>query len=371
MAEVMLNEYLPDYLVAPGEVLSDYLDGLKMTQAELAARTGLTKKTINEIIKGKAPISPETSLKLERALGRPAHFWNNLEAQFQENRARLAEEIRLKAHLDWLKKLPVAHMAKLGWIAKTSDKMAQLREVLRFFGVASPDQWETIWREYQVAYRQTQRFETRAESVSAWLRRGEIEAAQIDCQPFDKRRFLNVLNVIRGLTIEPRHSFQQRLVELCAAAGMAVVFVPELPKTGVYGATRWIGDKAVIQLSLRYKSNDHFWFTFFHEAGHIVKHGRKEIFIEGNGLDDEKEAEANVFARERLIPTAEYRQFVSSWDRRSLAPVESFAVRIKIAPGIVIGLLQHDELLPKSHGNRLKIFYRWSDQSYAGGRPCS
>jgi addiction module HigA family antidote len=361
MADTTLNQYVPDYLVPPGEVLEEYLEAYSMTQTELAARTGLTKKTINEIIKGKSPITSETALRLERSLGRPAHFWNNLEGQFQEDRSRLAEEKRLKGHLDWLKKVPVSHLTKLGWLPKKIDKISQLTEVLRFFGVASPEQWLTVWQEHQVAYRQTIRFEACAEFVSAWLRKGEIDARQIACEPFDRKRFQEALDVIRGLTTEEPKIFQPQLVDICASAGVAVVFIPELPKAGVYGATRWLGDKAVIQLSLRYKSNDHLWFTFFHEAGHIIKHGRKEIFIEGNGMDSEKEEEANAFARDRLIPPADYRRFIASWDGRSLAPIEAFAEKIKIAPGIVVGRLQYDKRLPNSHGNKIKVFFRWSD----------
>lgn len=361
MADTILNQYVPDYLIRPGEVLEEYLEAYSMTQAELAARTGLTKKTINEIIKGKSPITSETALKLERSLGRPAHFWNNLERQFQEDRSRFAEEKRLEDHLDWLKKVPVGHLTKLGWLPKKSDKILQLTEVLRFFGVATPEQWLTVWNKYQVVYRQTVHFEACAEFVSAWLRKGEIDARQIACEPFDKKRFQEALDVIRGLTMEEPKIFQPRLVDICASAGVAVVFIPELPKTGVYGATRWLGHKAVIQLSLRYKSNDHLWFTFFHEAGHIIRHGRKEIFIEGNGIDSKKEEEANAFARDRLIPPADYRRFIASWDGRSLSPIEAFAGKIKIAPGIVVGRLQYDKRLPNSHGNRLKIFFRWSD----------
>jgi len=361
MADMASNQYIPDYLVPPGEILEEYLEAYSMTQTELADRTGLTKKTINEIIKGKSPITSETALKLERSLGRPAHFWNNLERQFQEDRSRLAEKKRLENQLDWLKRVPVSQLTKLGWLPKQENKIAQLAEVLRFFGVASPEQWATVWREHQVAYRQTKRFEACAESVSAWLRKGEIEARQIRCKPFNKKNFFKALDGIRDLTMEAPEVFQPQLVEMCAAAGVAVVFVPELPRTGVYGATRWIGSKAVIQLSLRYKSNDHLWFTFFHEAGHIIKHGRKEIFIEGNGLDDEKEEEANAFSRDRLIPPAALRKFLQAWDGRSLAPIETFAQKIKIAPGIVVGRLQHDNLLPNSHGNGLKVFLRWSD----------
>ena len=363
MGNRQANQYLPDYLVTPGEVLKDYLENLGITQAELAARTGLTKKTINEIIKGKSPITHETALKFERVLGRPAHFWNNMERQFQEDRIRLAEHQRLESYLDWLKKVPVNAMAKLGWISKHRNKYEQLETVLRFFGVASPEQWHEVWQEYQVAYRQTQRFETSAESVSAWLRRGEIEAREIRCAQFDRKRFLEILNEIRGLTRESPDIFVPELVKLTASAGVAVVFVPELPKTGVFGATRWLKGKAVIQLSLRYKSNDHLWFTFFHEAGHILKHGRKEIFIEGNGLNGEKEEEANAFARDKLIPPVAYRRFLSTWDGRSLEPIRRFAQGIDIAPGIVVGRLQFDDRLPKSHGNKLKVFYRWSQAS--------
>ncbi|MBF0552167.1 MAG: HigA family addiction module antidote protein [Deltaproteobacteria bacterium] len=358
MVSTRLNQYIPDDLVTPGEVLEDYLEAYSMTQAELATRTGLTKKTINEIIRGKSPITPETALKLERTLGRPAHFWNNLERQYQEDKIRLAEQARLQSHLDWLKRIPLNDLIKLGWIPKLKDKVAQLEAVLRFYGIASPEQWITVWQEHQVAYRRTHCFESDAESVSAWLRQGEIEAQKMDCAPFDRNRFQDILAKIRELTKEIPQVFQPKLVELCASAGVAVVFVPELPKIGVYGVTRWMGDKAVIQLSLRYKSNDHLWFTFFHEAGHILKHGRKEVFIESNGLDGAKEEEANAFARDKLIPPNALRRFLAE-GQPTLAAIQLFADEVGIAPGIVVGRLQHDGLLPRDIGNKVKVFYCW------------
>lgn len=359
MAKAVVNRYIPDYVVPPGEVLEEYLDSYGMTQAELADRLGFAKKTVNEIIKGKAIILPDTALKLERVFSRPAHFWSNLEQQYQEGRARLAEQERLREHLDWLKRVPVNQMAKLGFIQKFKDKVEQLDEVLRFFGVTSPGQWRRVWEQHQVAYRQSQRFEPCAEAVSAWLRQGELEAQRIDCASYDKRRFQAVLYKARALTQEAPEVFQRRLIDLCASAGVAVVFVPELPKTGVSGATRWLGHRAVIQLSLRYKSNDQLWFTFFHEAGHILKHGRKEVFLEDSGMDGEKEEEANIFARNHLIPPADYRRFLASWNGRALAPIKAFAEEIGIAPGIVVGRLQFDKHLPASHGNGLKVFYHW------------
>lgn len=358
MSNIARNNYVPNYLVTPGEVLQEYLDDVPMTQAELADRTGLSKKTISEIIKAKSPITPETALKLERVLSRPAHFWSNLERQYQDDQTRLAEQSRMSSYLEWLKKVPVAAMAKLDWIPKCKEKLEQLDAVLCFFGVASPDQWKKVWLDYQVAYRQTQRFEKCAEAVSAWLRQGEIEAQQIECTSFDRKSFLEVLDKIRALTLEAPDIFVPELVALCASTGVAVVFVPELPKTGISGATRWLGDRAVIQLSLRYKSNDQLWFTFFHEAGHILKHGRKDVIIESKGHDDEKEQEANKFARDTLISPSAWQKFLKR-GKPTLRAVEDFAREINIAPGIVVGRLQHEGTFPRDTGNGLKVFYSW------------
>jgi addiction module HigA family antidote len=348
----------PDYLVTPGEILEEYLDSLKMSQVELSARTGLAKKTVNEIIKGKAPITPETALKLERTLGRPAHFWNNLERQYQEDRARIEERARMLQHLEWLKKIPLRAMIKQGWIEETKDKSEQLETVLRFFGLASPDQWQPVWKS-QVSYRQSQRFEKNAHAVSAWLRRGELLAREIGCAPFNRAQFQSCLHQVRSLMRETTDVFCPKLVDMCRNAGVAVVFVPELPRTGIYGATRWIGGKAVIQLSLRYKSNDHLWFTFFHEAGHILLHGKKDVFIEGDGCEDEREEAANEFAADILIPPNDYTEFVAT-TQLTETNITAFARDIGIAPGIVVGRLQHDDLLPPNRGNKLKVFYRWT-----------
>ncbi len=353
-----IHSFEPDFAVPPGETLKEVVESLGMSQKELADRTGLTVQSINRIFKGNQPITFETANRLELTTGVPARMWNNMESQYREQLAKLSKKKQLESHQGWLKKLPLKPMAEFGWLKAHEDKAAQLEEALRFYGIASPDQWEPVWREYQASYRQTHRFETRAEAISAWLRKGEIEAQKIPCGPFDKKEFRGGLDAFRKLTGEMPDSFLPKVRDRCAPAGVAVVIVPELPKTGVYGATRWIGEKAVIQLSMRYKSNDQLWFTFFHEAGHILKHGRKDVFIESNGPEDEQEKEADVFAQNQLIPPGELRRFLAKWDHRSLGPIKLFAERIGIAPGIVVGRLQHDGLLPKSHGNGLKVFFK-------------
>ena len=357
------HEYMPDIVSPPGETLLEMLEERGMKQVELAKRTGRAKRTINEIIKGKAPISPETALLFERVLGAPASFWNNRERNYRENLARQAERNSLQGQLEWLNQFPIKGMVKFGWLPEVKEPVEMFRMVLNFFGIASPVQWQEIWHEPSVAFRKSPAFESDPFAVSAWIRQGEIEAQQIDCRPYDADRFLTALQSIRALTANLPENFQEEVVRLCAEAGVAAVFVPQLPKVRVSGATRWLTPtKAMLQVTLRYKTDDQLWFSFFHEAGHILKHGKRDVFVDGNGEGGEKEREAHRFAADFLIPPEEYNQFVPRTGHFSKAEIAHFAIDIGIAPGIVVGRLQHDGKLSYKNCNDLKISLRWENQ---------
>lgn len=364
MVEAQRNEFEPDYVVAPSEVLAYELELRAMNQNELARRTGLTPKHIVDLVKGKSRITPETAIKLERAIGMPVDYWLNLEANYQEALARQGEQGQLNQDLGWLERLPIKDMVKLGWIERFKDKTAQLEELLRFFGIASVRQWEEVWPSLEVAYRQSNKHEVSGEAISAWLRQGELQAGAIACQPFDKDNFRKALDEVRTLTDLSPAEFVPRMQTLCAAAGVAVVFVPALPKSGISGATRWLNpNKAVIQLSLRYKSNDQLWFTFFHEAGHLMLHGKKELFLEGlNGMAAEKEAEADQFALKELVPRKDFNAFLLEADY-SAESIRAFAASVGIAPGIVVGQLQHLGELNWNQCNNLKCYYKWDHEA--------
>ncbi len=358
MGKQSINQYQPDIVSPPGDTLEELLEEREMTQADLAERTGRSKKLINEIIQGKAPITAETALQLELVLDVPARFWLEREQQYRESLARRDEAASLAAFVDWLTQVPVKAMIKLGWIQRYPEPIAQIREVLRFFSIASPNQWEGM----VVDYRKSPAFESDPLAISAWLRRGELDAQKVVCAPFDEVAFRAVLSRVRTLTIEAVEDFQPPLVTWCAAVGVAVAFVPELPHTHVSGATRWLSPtRALIQLSLRYKTDDHLWFTFFHEAGHILLHGKREVFLEGDRASNEKEQEANRFAADFLIAPEDWQRFITTRDYRSSAAIRAFAHEIGIAPGIVVGRLQHHEkLIPPRNCNGLKRHFEWA-----------
>ncbi|MCK9419675.1 MAG: HigA family addiction module antitoxin [Nitrospirae bacterium] len=361
MSNKIQSSYRPNYAIPPGETLRETIEAYGMSQAELAERTGRPKKTISEIITAKAAITAETALQLERVLGIPASFWNNLERNYQEAHARIREEEHLQAQVAWLKNFPITQLVKLGWISKEDEKLKQLQVLLNFFGVAGIEEWKAVWTSPQAAYRKSEAFKSSPFATAAWLRKGEIDAAAIQSKPHDAAVFEGALNKIRTLTNKPPETFTPEMVKLCAEAGVAVTFVPELPGTRVYGVTRWLNPgKALIQLSLRGKSDDHLWFTFFHEAGHILYHGKREVFIEEKDKHESKaEQEADRFAQDVLIPAGEYKAFLSGGSLDN-ASINRFAKKIGIASGIVVGRLQHDNAIHFSKGNSLKTHFRFT-----------
>lgn len=358
----------PDYVSPPGATLLDLIDERGMTQSELAERTGLSRKTINEIIKGKAAITPDTSLHLERVLGTPARFWNTREHQYREALARQEEAKHLEAHADWVHRFPFRAMADFGlveWIdGRSRDAVPRrARALLDYFGVASPEVWEQVWLQPSAAFRKPLTFASDPEPMSAWLRHGEkVALEERVTQPYDEKGFREALAEIRGLTRSNPDVFCPRMINLCSAVGVAVVFTPQIPKAGVSGATQWLqADLALIQISLRYKTNDHFWFTFFHEAAHILLHGKRDVFLEGTEEDkgeSEKEAEADNWSANFLIPEAKLKKFMARGIRSHAAAIQ-FAEDLGIAPGIVVGQLQKREYIPFSHLNALKERFEW------------
>lgn len=351
----------PDWLVAPGETIAEVLEERDLSQRELARRTGFSAKFINQLIAGKAALTEDTAIKLETVLGSSARFWLNLESRYRESLAREQERERAKGWTAWLDKLPVKQLQKAGAIPEVrlseSRKPDVVLDLLRFFGVASPDEWVGQYGGLECQYRRTRKEQCDEAAIAGWLRLGEREAASLRTADYSKPHFRQALDDIRKLTVEPPEVWQPTLIEMCAQAGVAVVFVPAIPKAHVSGVARWLApDKALIQLSVLGKWNDRMWFTFFHECAHILFHAKKAIFLDdphNDSVRNEQENEANRFAGEFLIPAESEREMVCLTSGNE-ADVRDFALRVGVHPGIVVGRLQHKGLLDFNQLNYLK-----------------
>ena len=344
------------FLSKPGDTILDTIETLKMTQAELAERMGKTPSKINDLITGKEPITINTALQLETVLGLPASFMLKREANYRERLARIEEEEKLSCWIPWAQFHPVKELKKCGFISTADTGHATVKELLKFYGIATPQQWESIYlQQYTSArFRKSEAFETKGASITSWLRMGEIEMNKLQLPEYNKDVFKQVVSDVRDLVMKHPENFAKQLQQKCMNAGVALVYTQCLPKAPVSGAARWVGGNPLIQLSDRYKTNDHFWFTFYHEAGHILLHGKKEVFleeVEDHTLDEEKETEADRFASKWLLPDEFENDIKHPVSEKNIMDV---ARKYRTHPGIVVGRLQKIKAVPYSFGYGLK-----------------
>jgi addiction module HigA family antidote len=345
-----------ELLSKPGDTILEALEHLKMTQSELAERMGKTAPKINDIISSKEPITMTTALQLEKVLGIDAGFWVNREALYREKLARIEEAEQFEASLDWVKLQPYKQLSDKGYIKSKKPNTEMVSEILGFYGVANIKQWEELYpnKYASTQFRKSLAHQTALGAITAWMRIGEIEKLKMNLPEFDKNAFKDALQEIKTIVRKHPEDFAEKLKEICLKTGVAVVYSPCLPKAPVSGAVRWVGGNPLIQITDRYKTNDHFWFTFFHEAGHILLHGKKEVFIEefeGYTLDEERENEANSFAANQLLPDT----FLETLPERITEDIiRQIARTYQTHPAIVLGRLQKLGTLHPSFGKGLQ-----------------
>lgn len=359
----------PDWVSPPGDTIADLMAERGWAQQELAERLGFSLKHVNQLIKGKVPLSEEAAIRLHNVLGGSVGFWLSREAQYRERAALQDAASRNAAMVSWLERFPVRDLMRLGVLSpcrlNAEAKPALVGELLAFFGVASPEQWERHYGQMELAFRRTRADQADVGAVSAWLRLGERAAERLDGARYDEAKFRRALESIRALTRLQPDEFEPRLRGLLQDAGVAFALVPALPRAHVSGVARWLGpNRPLIQLSLYGKTNDKFWFSFFHEAAHILLHGKQKraVFLDDlnkTGSESPEEREADLWARDWLISPEQ--AGVMAQIPRTRAAVTAFAQRIGVHAGIVVGRMQHDGLLEVSWLNDLKVSFRIAD----------
>jgi len=349
MTTIERHPFQPDYAIPPGETLRDRLAEMNLSQTELAARAGLSTKHVSQIMQGVAPITLETAIALDRITGVPASVWNRREADYREALLRSKPRVLTDDDKVWLKSLPLNELKKRECIPAEKDQGRLFDAVLSFFGVADRAAYDRVWKAPVASFRRSAAYVSSPGSVVSWLRIAQLAAQDAKVEPYSASTFRKVLREIRSLT---KDGDPNLIVEMCASAGVVVVFVPEVKGCRISGAAWWASpSRAVIALSDRYKKDDRFWFSFFHEAAHILLHSKKETFVDDGTDDYDIEEEANTFAADFLIPPEHKKRMFRFTTERE---VKDFADEIGIAAGIVVGRLQHEYKWDWSQGNRLK-----------------
>jgi HTH-type transcriptional regulator/antitoxin HigA len=364
-----MNEksFQPEWMSAPGGTIADILTQQKLTVDEFAELMHYSQERVGKLLSGREAITTEVAKLLESKIGGSARFWMSREEQYRDDVGRLQSEGNGIAANVWLSELPVNDMIKLGWLTREASAESKVAACLQFFGVPNVSVWREKYRDVLsvVLFRTSPTFESQPGAVLAWLRYGEIKSMQVECKPWNAKRFASELLKIRKLTrAKDPDSFVSELRRICADCGVALVIARTPSGCRASGATRFISSKkAMILLSFRYLSDDQFWFTFFHEAGHLLLHNDKAIFIEdGSDVTLDEENEANNFAENLLVP----HETRSELQKMPLTKHDIIrtAVKIGISRGIVVGQLQHMKRIRPSQFNWMKRRYNWNQINF-------
>lgn len=305
--------FQPDWVSPPGNTISDVLEERGWQQREFAERLGYTQKHVSQLITGKVPITVDAAKRLERVLGSGMEFWLALEMNYQTQQNRLEQQALLASWGSWLTELPVRELMTLGVLSDRSlsaaNRAANVEECLRFFGVASPDEWRAHYGGVRLAFRRTGHADADLGALTSWLRLGEREAERQHCAKYDGGLFISALERIRRLTSRTPTEVSAHIKKYLLQSGVCFVLAPALRNVRVHGVARWLGSvRPLIQMSPNHADPEAFWFTFFHEAAHILLHGtdrtdRTTVYLDdihGSRPTSRQELEADEWARRWL-----------------------------------------------------------------------
>ena len=338
----------PDTTPHPGEHLKDYLDSLGMSQSEFCRRAGVSEKHVSQIIGGKAGITADMAVTIERVLGGGAAMWVNLDAAYRLHQAREHQAQIVAESVDWAGRFPVSDLRARGIVQAKRKGPAVVEELIRFFAVAGPEEWDEVYGVATARYRQSTAYAASPYAQAAYLRLCELKADLEDLPAFDRTGLESALKTVRERLAEEPQELLEDARRLLRPCGVALVTERALSGSRLSGAAFWPRrNRAIIALTGRFKTADHLWFSFFHEAAHLLLHKDRDVLEVDDGGGD-LENEADSFAREMLIPATVYDELTAG-DALTLPVIRSVAQENALPIDSLIGMLQHDGWL--GHGS--------------------
>ena len=334
-------EYKNKIAFHPGYYIKEIVDASGLTQEDYAKRLGTTPKNLSDLIRGEQRLSFEMASKLSRMQGSSVNYWMNLQSTYDSLIAEFNSDKELKREREIFSYLSYAYFRKNFGLPDLSHRVEdQIKEVRKFLAVATLSVFAK--RDMTVSFRSADTGMTEGNIVKAnvMVQIAMNEALKIDAPKFNRKMFERVAD--QALEMTACHgSFYPQLKEEFRKAGVKFIILPNIPGSKTNGATKKMRDNVLLMVNDRRRNSDTFWFTLFHEIGHIIN-GDYGISFE-NEIGDQEDA-ANKFAQDKLIPPAAYQNFLSDgkFDRES---IQDFAENINRDPAIVLGRLQKDGIL--------------------------
>lgn len=361
-------EYKDIIAFHPGYYIKEYIDNNNITQEELSKRLQTSAKYVSDLVNARINLTEEMILKLAVVFNTSTKMWLNLNQKYIEKKLEIDRLIQLDKECEYIDLVDYNYWVKLGLVKSCRNKEEKVNELQRYLKVSSLG--VLTQRDFLVQYRSSINDikDINVINANAWVQTAINIASNIDVEPFDKKKFNESIKEIRSMITQSPEEFCPKLKKILSDCGVVLVLLPNLKNCGVNGAVKWLGkDKVVLALNDRRKYADVFWFSLFHELGHVRQQRLKVTFVNDKKINYgeidelliELEKEANSFSRDQLIPLNEYNDFLLKHKYNlNQESIVAFAKKINVLPGIVVGRLQNDNYLANSsHLNNLKAKY--------------
>lgn len=336
----------------PGDYIEDIIEVQNITQDEFAKRIGISGKEVSKLLNKKRNLNFNLASKLASAFGMSSEVWMNIQAQYDTYIDTLKENDRLKEEKPYLDALDYSFFVREGVVEydwSWKDKIKNLRHALKVSSLINLEKKDLLTLN-RIASSNDPKNTILARN--AWATVGFDKAMVIEAKAFDKQKLLSLLPHIKPLTKDSSLEVLSTLQDKLSECGIRFVFLSRLKNANVSGATKWLKDKSVILLVNDYrKYTDTFWFSFFHEIGHIIHdHGKNLHFTERKKPIEE---EADCFAKDFLISPQAFQTFITKKDF-SPSAIIALAEQESIDPGIVVGRLQKEKHISYQTHNTLR-----------------
>ncbi len=327
----------------PGYYLKELVDESGLTQEDFAKRLGTTPKNLSVLIRGEQNLSIDVATKLSRMLGTTIAFWLNLQHAYDEKLAVIQSEKELEKERVVFRLIEYKYFRDNFDLPDLPRKVDnQIKCVREFLSVSSL----TVLKEQNLAVNFRSYAENLSESnivnANAMVQIGINQTIQAEIPKYNKGKLKKAASFALTQT-KNHHGFLPVIKEAFAEAGVALVVLPNLKNSGVNGATKRVDGKVMLMVNDRRHDADTFWFTLFHEIGHILN---GDLGVSFNG---EAEDEADHYARTALIPQEQYETFIRQHQYFDESHIRGFAEEIDRDPGIVLGRLLKDQLVPENN----------------------
>ncbi len=352
----MVNKNNPFMNIGPGEFIKEELEARNWRQEDLASILGISLKSVNKIIMNKQAITIDIAKLLNKAFGQSAQYWINLDINYRlrlQGEKTEEKDVAVKANV--YKHMPVNEMIKKGWLNSFKNMEELIEEVKRFWNTSVLD-FSYLDKAPSLNFRKSEAYKQYNNYYAwTWFQMAKMCSKTYEVKEYKKSELQDIADNFSNYTTLSDGA--AHLIKDINNAGVKFFVLSHLQKTYTDGASFFDDKNPVIVYSARYDRKDNFWFTMAHEIAHVLLHLRKkdDVFIDiQDDVIPKKEASANRLA-EKMLKTNDIVKFFKPYKNYiSRERVEACASELKTSPSIVVGVLQHHNILSRRNLNDLK-----------------